>query len=138
MLGRVGAGSDGARDNPDFDAFEPPVLKKEEIVWFRKHYTNNDAERCDPRVSPINAASHANLPPALIITAEHDLLNAQATTYAQKLREADVPVQLKNFSGAVHGFFTDGVGQLQSNEAMADIDSFIVHQLVFRNYRRTP
>lgn len=122
--------TDGKLDNPNFDAFESPVLKKEEILWLRGQYTPKQEDRNDPRVSPIDAKSHAYLPSALILTAEYDLLNPQAKAYAKKLEQADVQVQLKNFEGAVHGFFTDGVGLLQSNEAMADIAAFIDHKLV--------
>lgn len=116
---------DGNLDYPDFDAFDAPILKKEEILWFRRQFASKQDDRRDPRVSPIDTESHANLPPALILTAEFDLLNAQATAYARKLTEAAVPVEHRNFKGAVHGFFTDGVGLHQSNEAMTDINSFI-------------
>ncbi|MFD9391433.1 alpha/beta hydrolase fold domain-containing protein [Streptomyces sp. NPDC060000] len=48
----------------------------------------------------------AGLPPAVIVTAEHDPLRDQGDRYAQKLADADVPVKHLPIKGATHAFFS--------------------------------
>jgi len=44
------------------------------------------------------------LPPAYIITCEHDPLRDEALVYAMRLMQAGIPVELHNYPGTVHGF----------------------------------
>lgn len=120
---------DGDMHRMGLDAFEPPVLKKSEILWCLDQYIPQGASKTDPRLAPIAASSHANLPPALILTADLDLLKIQGEAYAEKLKQDQTQVRFKNFEGAMHGFFSDGIGLLQSNEAVDEIASFILGKL---------
>ena len=81
-----------------------PFLSPEEMTAYRKLYLGSDGDRSDPRASPLLAASHVGLPPALIQVAEHDPLRDDGSRYADTLRAADVPVRLTEYVGMPHGF----------------------------------
>ena len=81
-----------------------PLLTRAIMVWFYDHYTG-DADRTDPYMSPVHAASHAGLPPGLIITAEYDPLCDEAEAYAAKLAAAGCDVTCSRYDGMFHGFF---------------------------------
>jgi acetyl esterase len=81
----TGPATDGDIDAPALKAFVSPFLSLEETEHFYDLYVPNRADRSDYRFAPMNASSHADLPPALIITAEHDILRTQGEAYGQKL-----------------------------------------------------
>ena len=81
------------------------VLTKDHMIWFRGHYLRSDADRADFRASPLLAADHAGLPPALVVTAEFDPLRDEGRDYAEKLQAAGVEATLSNYEGQVHVFF---------------------------------
>ena len=74
------------------------------LAPFNAFYLENGADPADPLVSPIKREDLTGLPPALIITAEHDPLRDEGELYAKRLAEAGVPVQLHRYEGANHGF----------------------------------
>lgn len=67
-------------------------------------YAATEAERADPRCSPLAASNLIGLPPALIINAELDAMAEQVDGYARALQRAEVPVTLSRYAGVGHGF----------------------------------
>ena len=78
------------------------------MAWFYQHYAGHVLNTLDPRLAPLQAASLADLPPALIVNAEFDPLRDQAVAYAQALRKAGGQAELIEGPGMIHGFFDMG------------------------------
>ena len=60
----------------------------------------------DPLVSPLFAPDLSGLPPAVIVTADCDPLRDDGFRYAERLREAGVPVRFENYIGMPHAFLS--------------------------------
>jgi acetyl esterase len=97
------------------------LLTHSVIRWCRDHYLNGTADVGDWRASPVRASSLAGLPPAYVLTAGADPLRDEGDEYAQRLREAGVPVTYRHFPGQFHGFFTMGKLLQQANAAAGEI-----------------
>ncbi|QYJ81353.1 alpha/beta hydrolase [Shewanella aegiceratis] len=80
------------------------LLQRESMKYYWGHYLRSPADGQNPYCSPLDAASHSCLPPALIYTAEYDPLCDDGFNYAQKLKLAGVPVSYKMYEGTIHGF----------------------------------
>ena len=72
-------------------------------IW--EIYIPDPARRGERDASPLRAASFSGLAPAMVITAEHDILTGEGQDYARKLQAAGVPAEIINYTGQVHGFF---------------------------------
>ncbi|MDH6622253.1 acetyl esterase/lipase [Streptomyces sp. LBL] len=76
------------------------------MQWFCDQYTTDEAERAQIIASPLRATVEqlSGLPPALVITGEADVLRDEGEDYANKLREAGVPVTAVRFQAVIHDF----------------------------------
>lgn len=81
-------------------------LTKEGMKWFWDQYTTDESERSEITASPLRATSEelTDLPPALILTGEADVLRDEGEAYARKLRDAGVAVTQVRFQGMIHDF----------------------------------
>jgi acetyl esterase len=89
---------------------EAPILTRAIMDWFGRRYLPQGLPDSmpgdDPWVSPIFAADHADLAPALIIAAGQDPLRDDATRYAAVLSGAGVDNRVVLYPDAVHGFIS--------------------------------
>lgn len=81
------------------------MLTKESMVMFWDAYVPDLERRTDPEAAPLQG-DPTGTPPALVMSAEHDVLRRDGALYAQKLRDAGVPVTERVIDGQMHGFFT--------------------------------
>ncbi len=81
------------------------ILTKAAMGWFRDHYLRGPRDEADWRASPIKAASLAGVAPAIVVTAECDILHDDGENYAAALRNAGVAVEYREYAGMIHAFF---------------------------------
>ncbi|MEU7991212.1 alpha/beta hydrolase [Streptosporangium canum] len=95
--------TDVAMDTPSYrDRATGFGLGAGEMAWFIEQYGGDPA---DPRLAPLRLADKTGLAPATVITAEYDPLCDEGEAYAAQLAAAGVPVELRRYGGAIHGFF---------------------------------
>ncbi|HEX6311410.1 MAG TPA: alpha/beta hydrolase [Acidimicrobiia bacterium] len=69
-------------------------------------YAPPEVDRTDWRLSPVRRPDLSGLPPAYLLAAEYDFLRDEEQAYAERLREAGVPVEYRCWPGTVHNFFS--------------------------------
>ncbi|MDT4935788.1 MAG: acetyl esterase [Pseudonocardiales bacterium] len=81
-------------------------LRRDAMQWFWDQYTTDPAQRAEITASPLRASLDelADLPPALVITADADVLRDEGEAYAAKLRAAGVSVTAARYQGTIHDF----------------------------------
>ncbi|MFF7449393.1 MULTISPECIES: alpha/beta hydrolase fold domain-containing protein [unclassified Streptomyces] len=99
--------TDASFDTPSYHQFaEGYFLRRDAMQWFWDQYTVDEAERAQITASPLRATTEqlTGLPPALVVTGEADVLRDEGEAYANKLREAGVPVTAVRYQGVIHDF----------------------------------
>ncbi len=96
-------------DTPSFQQFATGhFLTAEAGRWFWHQYAPDRAADQEPTACPLVASLDQlkDLPPALIITAECDVLRDEGEAYARRLTQAGVAVTCTRFLGTIHGFMS--------------------------------
>ncbi|HEX3537439.1 MAG TPA: alpha/beta hydrolase [Stellaceae bacterium] len=81
------------------------ILTKGAMLWFREHYLRRPDDAEDWRASPLLAPSLGGVAPAIVVTAECDVLHDEGHAYAGALRRAGVAVEYRDYPGMIHAFF---------------------------------
>ena len=99
--------TDADLDRPSYSNPENDLLlTRDGMIWFWDHYLPESSRRTEPDASPLHTGNLSGLPPAIVLTAEHDVLRDEGEAYAARLQEAKVPTDLQRYAGQMHGFFT--------------------------------
>ena len=94
----------GHVDMSGIDARTPGVIVRAVGRTLVRQYVGDDSAAARrPYASPLLAASHEGLPPAVILTSELDPLRGDGEAYARALSAAGVPVTAMRFIGQTHG-----------------------------------
>ena len=99
--------TDAAFDTPSYHQFATGYfLRRDAMQWFWDQYATDERQRAEITASPLRATTEqlTGLPPALVITGEADVLRDEGEAYANKLRQAGVPVTAVRYQGIIHDF----------------------------------
>ena len=86
------------------DFAENYFLERKTLDWFYAHYLPADADKSDPRISPLCAPDLSGLPPAFVMLAGFDPLHDEGLEYSEKLRKGGVAVTVADYPDMVHDF----------------------------------
>lgn len=113
-----------------------PWLTRAAMQWFWDMYLSDKDKRYHKEASPMRAFTDelSCLPPALIITAENDVLRDEGEAYARKLDDAGVPVVSVRFNGTMHDFMM--LNDLTDTPAAQTAFALIISQLQRFLYQR--
>ena len=102
--------TDATMSHPSYTRVETGyILTAAAMEWFVDLYLR-DGDPTDPRISPHFASDDdlAAACPAHVVIAGYDPLADEGAAYAQRLRDAGVPVTVARYDGQMHGFVTMG------------------------------
>ena len=97
-------------------------IERPTLQWAKAVYCA-ESDVFDPRISPLRAPSHADLPPAHIHTAEFDPMRDEGEAYARALEAAGVPVHYTCHPGLIHHFYCMAGAIPQARVVLASIGS---------------
>ena len=116
------------------DRCETPSMKSgpDHYIWTYQnsldmwnHYIGRDRSHVSPYASPARAEDLSGLPPAYVMTCEHDPLRDEAILYAMRLMAAGVQVELHNYPGTVHGFDFLTPSDISTRAVNEGVEAFI-------------
>ncbi|MFI2101739.1 alpha/beta hydrolase [Isoptericola sp. NPDC019693] len=124
----------GAFDlRPDAPMMNPrstwPFGRPADAPWSVSAYLGDHGDPSDPLLSPLLASDHANLPPAFVLTADHDYLRQDGERYAAALSHAGVRVDHAHFTDSPHGIFSFPGWCAASGPALDRLVAFLDREL---------
>lgn len=99
--------TDANFDTPSYRQFaEGHFLTRNMMQWFWNSYTTDPRQRAEIYASPLRATTQQlqGLPPALVQTAELDVLRDEGEAYARQLNAAGVTVTAVRYNGMIHDY----------------------------------
>jgi len=113
---------DDRLETPSMQAFvDTPMWNRPSAIQSWKHYLGDAPGPVSQYAAPARAENLAGLPPAFVSTMEFDPLRDEGITYALRLLQAGVPVELHQYPGTFHGssmVTTAAVSRRQSAETV--------------------
>ena len=107
-----------------------PMLDENIKNWFTRNSLPDRSAANHWHVSPILVPALTGVAPALVVTAERDILHDEGVLYASRLEAAGVEVMRRNYPGMVHGFVTLGAILSAADETVATIAFFLKQRLL--------
>ena len=117
----------GSRSYAIYSAGYGPAAVDMKRGW--SEYLPEGHDPCDPLGSPLYAPDTGGVAPAFVLTAEYDTLRDEGEAYARKLIEAGNTVQVRRYSGAIHGFFAMPGTLRLAREALGEVAQFLRFRL---------
>ena len=93
-----------------------------ELVKFAEEWIPDADQRKEMSVMD---AEVGNLPPTLLVVAGCDIVRDQGLAFAARLHKAGVPVRIRRYNGAIHGFLVRGGLDAFRKQAVTDASSFL-------------
>ena len=106
------------------------VIPRERMEWFRSHYLRNSADISDPKASPLRAQDLSGQPATMIVTGGFDPLRSEGKAYADRLKDAGVSVQYREFEGQIHLFVCVTRVISQGDICIDEMTKFLEEQFV--------
>ncbi|MBG0843224.1 alpha/beta hydrolase [Ectopseudomonas toyotomiensis] len=99
--------TDASFNNASYNQFaEGHFLTRDMMEWFWDNYTTDPKQRNEIHASPLRASLEQlkGLPPALVQTAEMDVLRDEGEAYARRLGAAGIAVSAVRYNGMIHDY----------------------------------
>ena len=101
------------------------LLDSTTLDWYVAHYLSDGTSLEDPSVSPLLTKDLCDMPPTMLVTADHDPLRDEGRAYAQRLIAAGNDVCYIEWRGVTHGFFNMGATTAEARKLIAHIGAWI-------------
>jgi acetyl esterase len=100
-------------------------LTREAACWFWDQYLGDESQAANPYAAPLLTPDLSGLPPALVITAEYDVLRDEGERYIERLRASGGEARAARYDG-VHHRFAEMIGILdQADQAREEMCAWL-------------
>jgi acetyl esterase len=89
--------------------------------WKGYYLTGVEDRVAEPYCSPVREQNLANLPPAIIVTAEYDVLRDEGEAYGELLLMNEVFAEVRRIEGMIHNFFWFGGAIDRGREILEEV-----------------
>lgn len=102
-----------------------PLLTRADLAWFWEQYLRSPVDRHNPFAAPLRADDLGGVAPATVVTAGHDPLRDEGAAYAERLVDAGVAVDHRNYPSMVHGFLSLTAEVAAADAAMDEVGAAV-------------